>query len=507
MPSCPTKSFAAFRCLHASLRLRPRQRPAANDRFRTRRIKDRSALARLGIVARRWLSAPGKQRGKPLNNANGRDGRSLKSDVARLPRRLIQRPHGRRADFSAFVLLTLIVAGHAAAATEDAAQLFHTGRIAFENEDFSAALEAFESAVRAGLPGPAVQFNIGVAAFRLKRFERAEAAFLEAASTPSMAALAHYNLGLVALGRAEPGAARRWFARAAQEADDERLRTLAQDQLAALPPSPPDSDWAGYASVGSGYDDNVALRSDSDVLGVSGAGDGYFDVQLAVSAPLAQSWRFNAGVIFLDYQDLHEFDQFGIQGGPQYRVQSGDWTHDLAVKLAYSTLDGEGFENGRMLALQTSRRLSAEWRMDLRYRFSDLDGMNEFTGVGGERHEAIAHIERRRGPWNLAAEYEIDVSDHVDEALSATRHQVVLDVRRDLSDVWSLALAIAAHNGRYDAEGIGEEKGTEFAFQITRALSARWRLAVRYARTDNDADLAEYTYERNRVAAVIEAVL
>jgi hypothetical protein len=506
MPSCPTKSFAAFRCLYASLRHKPLQRPAGNDRFRTRQTKGRSALARLKISAKTWLSAPGRQRGKPLNNANGRGGQSPRSDVA-IPLRPLIHPRGLRADFSAFVLLTLVVAGHtAAAATEDAAQLFHTGRIAFENGDFSGALEAFESAVRAGLTGPAVQFNIGVAAFRLKRYERAEAAFLETARTSSMAALAHYNLGLVAAGRDDMRATRRWFALAAQEANDERLRALADDRLAALPP-PPRPDWAGYASVGSGYDDNVALSSDSDVLGVSGADDGYFDVQLAMSAPLAKSWRFDAGLVFLDYQHLDQFDQFGIQGGPQYRVQSGDWTHDIAFKLAYSTLDGEGFENGRMLALQTSRDLSADWNMDLRYRFSALDGMNDFTGVGGERHEAGAHIGRRRGPWDLGVEYQMEVSDHVDESLSATRHQVVLDVRRDLNEAWSLACAIAAHTARYDVEANGDEQRTEFAIQITRVLSARWRLAVRYAHTDNDADLAELTYERNRVAAVIEALL
>jgi hypothetical protein len=104
-------------------------------------------------------------------------------------------------------------------------------------------------------------------------------------------------------------------------------------------------------------------------------------------------------------------------------------------------------------------------------------------------------------------EYQMEMSDHVDESLSATRHQVVLDVRRDLNEAWSLACAIAAHTARYDVEANGDEQRTEFAIQITRVLSARWRLAVRYAHTDNDADLAELTYERNRVAAVIEALL
>ena len=39
--------------------------------------------------------------------------------------------------------------------------------------------------------------------FKLGRWSRAKAAFREAARTPEMAALAHYNLGLTALGASE----------------------------------------------------------------------------------------------------------------------------------------------------------------------------------------------------------------------------------------------------------------------------------------------------------------
>ena len=53
----------------------------------------------------------------------------------------------------------------------------------------------------------------------------------------------------------------------------------------------------------------------------------------------------------------------------------------------------------------------------------------------------------------------------------------------------------------------GEEDRTEFALAVTRVLSTRWRLVLQYAYADNDADLAEYNYDRNRISAMLEALL
>lgn len=447
----------------------------------------------------------------PPNSANRHDD-PLQTNVAaiqaRPPNRQAPRRRLRAADHVALAAFAFAVVFHAPAhaTVDDAAQLFRMGGAAFEKEDYAAALEAFESAARAGLAGPAVNFNIGVAAFRLGRYERAKAAFIETARTPAMAALAHYNLGLTARRSGDSRAAVRWFERAEQEAGDERLRALASDQLAALP-SPADRTWVGYASLGAGYDDNVALVSDSSVIGVSGVDDSFAEGQLALSVPLAQSWRLDGSIAALDYQDLDRFDQFDAQGGARYRLLAGPWATDIALRLAYTTLDGEGFENKRMLALQTAGNLSGDWQLRAHYRFSDIDGMNEFTGVGGHRHEADVRLGWTRGPWDLGVAYGLDVGDHEDEALSATRHQLAFDLEHELNAFWTLAFDAALRHSHYDAAGNGEEYRTEVALAITRLLSTRWRLVLQYAYADNDADIAGYNYDRNRISAALQALL
>ena len=508
MPSCPTKSFAAYRCLHGSPASNqgPLERIAAQ--LLTRQPRVRSALKRLESWVARCLSRPGSRRRTQPNSANRRAAPSPRNDDATRVRRQTRaiRPRDHRVSpFASAALALTVFVGAPLYAADVSAQYFSAGRSAFESQDYVQALASFEAAARAGMTGPAVHFNIGAAAYRAGRYERAEAAFIETARTPAMAALAHYNLGLIALRRGDKRSAARWFARAEQEAADERLRILAANQRDALPPAP-ERNWVGYASLGAGYDDNVALVSDAAVLTVSGAGDAFAETQLAVSAPLAQPWRLDANLLLTDYVDLDAFDQLSMQGGARYQLQAGPWTNDAILQFAYSTLDGEGFENKRMLGLQASRELASGLRMLAGYRYSDIEGMNGFTAISGERHEASARIDWRRGVWDLALEYGLESSDLEDAALSANRQALSLDVGWRLNNLWFLGLNAAVRASRYDSEDM-EEDELELASVLARELSPGWRLVLRYAYADNRADLAVFDYGRSRITAAIEIIL
>ena len=384
--------------------------------------------------------------------------------------------------------------------------MFQSGRLAFEAQDYAKALEAFEAAAAAGLTGPAIHFNIGVAAFRLGNLARAEAAFKEAARTPTMAALAHYNLGLIARRRSDDTEAARWFAFAEKEAGDERLRSLASAQLATEQPAPT-RNWVGYAALAAGYDDNVALIANSDVLGVSGTSDGFAELQLAASAPLDGPWRFDAGLFRVDYLDLDQFDQMSLQGGGRYRFDLGSWASEAGVQVGYITLDGEGFETLQTLLLQSSTQLSADWQLRARYRFSNIDGMNQFEGLTGRRHDLGLKAAWQAQPWSFGIEYRYENSDYDDTSLSASQQQLGVELRRALPADWTLAVEALRRHTRYDLASNGIEDRTEFSLAATKSLTSRWRMVVRYSYADNAADLNLYDYRRNRVSAGVEALL
>src|ERR1044072_437642 len=201
---------------------------------------------------------------------------------------------------------------------------------------------------------------------------------------------------------------------------------MATDQLARLP-QPAERNWYAYSSLAAGYDDNVALVSGGDVLGVSDTEDAFTELQLAFGAPLTGAWRFDGGLVMLDYQDLDSFDQLSVNAGARYRLPIADWNSEAGVQLVYSTLASEAFQSKAMLILQTTRALSEDWRLRLRYRFSDIDGLDGFERLGGTRHELSIRGNWRRAKWDVALQYRYDTTDYQEPRLSFDRHQLVLD--------------------------------------------------------------------------------
>jgi hypothetical protein len=402
------------------------------------------------------------------------------------------------------VLFAFLLPLPARAANAEASQQFENGKQAFAAQDYAAALDAFEAAAAAGMTGPVVHFNIGVCAYRVGEWSRAAAAFRDTAQTPSMAALAHYNLGLVALAESKQDEATRWFMLAQREGGDERLRSLATEQLARLP-QPVERNWLVYGAFGGGYDDNVALVAGGDVLGVSDTADTFAEAQLAFSAPLTGPWRLDAGLVWLDYQDLDSFDQMTVSAGGRYRVPLGDWRAEAGLQLEYSTLDSEGFENKQMLILQGTRPLSEEWQLRLRYRFSNVDGLDGFGGLDGTRHDLRIRGTWQRGSWEIAVGYRFDSTDYQEDSLSYDRQQATADATYDLAANWTFTAGLSVDRTSYDATENGSEDRTEIVVAASRAFGTQWRAVVRYAYANNEADLPEFDYGRNRISAGVEA--
>lgn len=446
----------------------------------------------------------------PPNSASRRRVRRPKNTAA-IRRSPLLRPGraelSRLAARAALIFLLLFFTG-ARAADNTGPQLFQSGRVAFEANDYAAALASFEAALDAGFDRPTLHFNIGVTAYRLGRYERAQRAFLEVARQPEMAALAHYNLGLVALGRGDSADAKRWFAQCKGETQDERLLGLASTQLARLTPQrAPTPGWAAYASLMAGYDDNAALISNSDVLGVSGSEDAFIDGQFVAALPVGESWRFDAGAMLLQYRELDEFQQITAHGGGRYRMDVGNWTADAGVQLAYGTLGGDSFQNAQTAQLQANTSLSADWRLRLRYRLSNIDGMGDYTGTSGTRRDANVRLGWERNDWRIAAEYQLEDSDLRDESLSVSRRQFAVSIERSLGPAWILAGQLARSNSRFDSAASGDEDRTDMEVSMARVLASNRQIVLRYAYADNQADRSDFDYTRSQIALGLEMSL
>jgi tetratricopeptide (TPR) repeat protein len=158
--------------------------------------------------------------------------------------------------------LLLSLSAPAGSAPADAESAFAQGAELFRAEDYAAAIQYFRQARDAGLPGPAVHYNIGVCAYRLGEYAEASAAFEAVTTYYEMAPLAYYNLGLVELERGRSGAAQQWFQRARVTTDDPQLQAMADRMLRPASGASLPSRWYGILLAEAGYDDNVRLLND-----------------------------------------------------------------------------------------------------------------------------------------------------------------------------------------------------------------------------------------------------
>ena len=96
------------------------------------------------------------------------------------------------------------------------------------------------------------------------------------------------------------------------------------------------------------------------------------------------TWRFDGGLVLLDYQDLDSFDQLSINAGARYRMalRRLDWRSRTAADLRHARRRTDSRASG-CCCLQATRPLPDDWRLRVRYRFSDIDGLGGFDGLDG----------------------------------------------------------------------------------------------------------------------------
>lgn len=404
--------------------------------------------------------------------------------------------------------LTICAGTRALAASPDAQARFDEARVAFEAQDFSTALTLYEQALALGLDGPAVHYNIGVAAYRSGALDRAERAFLEVARTPAMAALAHYNLGLVELKRGKPEAARGYFERAAHDGGDERIAGLAAQRLDELPPAPPPIAWSLYARAGAGFDDNVALRSSSLDSSGSGEDDAFGELLLSASSSFARDWRVDAAAALLNYGDLDEFDQGAFSLGGARGFAPGGWYLEPGLYANYLTLGGDVYEQSATASARATRTFSGAGTLRAQVAATAVDGEGDFSGLSGSRTDLGLSYEWSWQAWSFVANARAENNDSDDEVFATRWTELGASAQWALSPRWSFTAGTTQRRTRHPAQADIEEawedrRGTYRVGAIGKFWK-RGQVLMRYEHEHNASPIDAYQYDRNWVAASIE---
>jgi tetratricopeptide (TPR) repeat protein len=405
--------------------------------------------------------------------------------------------------FTAFTFL-----GGARAAAADAQSVFAEGTAAFQSGDYPRALQLYEQSLALGMQGPAVQFNVGVAAYRSGNYARAEQAFHEVAQTPAMAQIAYYNLGLVALKRADDDAARGWFERAARESTDERVTALARQRLGELPQPRVGSPWSYYLRAGLGYDDNVALRSESVETPGTGQDDAFAEVFASGSYSFLPLWRVDGAAGLMRYSDLDEFDQGVLSFGVAREIPLDAWNLEVGGYATQLTLGGDVYERSAAAAAQASHDLGASGTLRGQLRLSSVDGVGDFTGLSGTRGEfAVQYAWSWRGLDFIAHTRAED--DRTDDDLFALRWwQVGAKANWAATPLWSFSADVRFRAIRHpavpDLRDAREDRRQSYRLEATRLLAKRVQLWIRAEHERNVSPDELFDYSRNWIAASVE---
>jgi tetratricopeptide (TPR) repeat protein len=413
---------------------------------------------------------------------------------------------------AALIAISLAAAVSAApraqAANADAMSRFSEAGAAFHAEDYSKSRALFEQALAAGMEGPAIHYNIGAAAYLGGDLPRAERAFREVARTPEMAALAHYNLGLVALERRDEREAREWFNRAIHEdVPDERLRTLVSSQLAELPEPRARGAWSYYTRGGLGHDDNVALRSSSVESSATGDEDSYGELVFAGSYSIG-NWRIDTAGGTTEYMKLDEFSQSAYSLGAARGFRSDNWYVEAGAYGSQFSLGGEVFERSVAASALVTRFFSNGSRLRAQLRAASVTGKGAFSGLTGERTELGLYYDRHWREWNFGVHTRGEINDSEDTFYAGQWVQLGVEARYAWTPTWGFMAGAALRRTMHRAQlttvnGWDDDRAT-LQLGATRALWKQTQLFVRYEHERNDSPVAGYHYDRNRVVASVE---
>jgi hypothetical protein len=189
-----------------------------------------------------------------------------------------------------------------------------------------------------------LQYDLGLALFRLERYRDAVPRFLRAARSPSLEAKAHYFAGLALVRQGRMAEARAELEKVGPGSDSSEVAAPAHELIQTISAGPEKKRLSLKASIGLQYDSNVILLPDdaSTPSGISNRRDYRAVGALQAGLQLIRSVRWDGGMDYHFYQSLHrDLDRYNIQ------------IHDIGLKVIH----------------QPSLR---PYRFDFLYRFADV---------------------------------------------------------------------------------------------------------------------------------------
>ena len=259
-----------------------------------------------------------------------------------------------------------------------------------------------------------------------------------------------------------------------------------------MPPEPPPADWSLYARGGAGYDDNVALRSESIDGSASGEDDAFAELLGSASVSFGQHWHVDAAAALLDYIELDEFDQGVISLGARRGFALDAWYLEAGGYGTQLTLGHDVFERSVAAGLRATRSFSGGGLLQAHFRATAVDGEGDFSGLSGARAELGVNYDWSWQAWSFGAWTRAEVNDSEDDVFASRWVELGGLAQWALSPRWTFSAGGTLRRTRHPAQEASPEPWEDR--RSTIRLGATWK------RWQNAQLFVRYEHERNSSA-------
>lgn len=425
-----------------------------------------------------------------------------------------------------------------------AALFFSAGSWAQTKDDFQQGMDAaaagkydqavtyFQRAKKAGSKRPALDYNLGVAYFKLGNYEPAREAFLRLTDEPEFKQLAYFNLGLTANKAKDEKAAIAWFQRAYSSGGDANIKTLSAQALQRLEAKPRKSaasakkPWSGFVAAQLSHDSNVTLVND-DLAGPTSESDNALEVFAAADRRLQggadDGLQLSLSADTQMYEKNSQYDFSFLHAGVLRYGRLQGWQTDFGMSWDEIYFDGRKYQRVINAEAQGRYPLSkgkqtGDKQLRLRYRLSRIqatDGLYDY--LDGWRQQWRAGVWARDGERRYKVYYQLEMNNRDDftnvaggfTSFSPTRHTLLMAASMPVAPRWSAGADVryrySVYNDANDLTGGGQKTRADNQYrlgtQLTYALAKNWEFEAGYGYTNNDSNIAGYTYRRSLVTA------
>jgi hypothetical protein len=292
-------------------------------------------------------------------------------------------------------------------------------------------------------------------------------------------------------------------------------------------------------SIGGGYDDNVTLSADLELLDFPASEDEFGEALVASQIQLRGNRENGERLVLTGYirrhEEIDEFNQSVAQASVFMDRKLGSWYTTAGIGGDTVYLDDERFTSSGTGTLEARHLLPYNSAFGLRYQGSYIDAPGIFESISGQRHAMRGTLTNRYKIAQTQLGYEFEINDRKDLELddgqfysrSPQSHTVFLANATQLTRRLSLQPRIEYRHSRYPDDdqrlflispateddpavlGIEDEQRRDNRIRaVMRAellLTKSLFLHGQYEYTDNRSNYEEFKYERNTVSGGIGA--